>query len=454
VPAIGPAQLATLGAFALLVAFASATQDIAIDAWRIEASNDADELGLFTAAYQLGYRVAILIADAAILFFANHMGWPISYTIMAALMAVGLAASWLTPEPKRVETPKAAATEAVAGSGVSVEASRKAAGFFLLAAILCWVLPLLSGLKWLETFAIGGVHSQFGDVFSIIFAALAAGAFFRIPYTWIAGAAAIGVIVLVAFYGAITGADLIGGAPLFWPTMFCLAGSAMAAPPRIFDAFLGPLIEFMNHHGVKAALLILAMISVYRLPEFVIGPVAGPFYSDLGLSKDVVGGVRSSIGAVGSFAGIAVGGISVAALGFSRTLLIGAVLQGLGVASYALLAFLGPSIGLFSFAMATDNFCYAFAGVALVTYMSSLVSIGYTATQYALMSSLYTLFGKVLKGFSGAVVDGFQASGRTLMESYGLFYIGAGLIALPALALCIVLLARQPRRTPEPIPAG
>jgi PAT family beta-lactamase induction signal transducer AmpG len=455
-PMIGGAQLAILGAFALLVAFASATQDIAIDAWRIESANDSDELGLFTAAYQLGYRVALLVSDALILFFANHMGWPISYTIMAALMAVGLAATWFTPEPKRGVAPQTAAAQSAATGGASVEASQKAAGFFLLAAILCWVLPLLSGLKWLETFAIGGRHSQFGDVFSAIFALLAAGAFFRIRYTWIAGAAAIGVIVLVAFYGAITGADFIGGAPLFWPTMFCIAGSAMAAPPRIFDAFLGPLVEFMNHHGVKSAILILAMISVYRLPEFVIGPVAGPFYGDLGLSKDVVGGVRASVGAVGSFAGIIAGGVAVAALGFSRTLLIGAALQGLGVASYALLAFYGPSIGLFSFAMAADNFCYAFAGVALITYMSSLVSVGYTATQYALMSSLYTLFGKVLKGFSGAVVDGFQVSGRTLMESYGLFYIGAGLIAAPAMILCVVLLARQGKTKPEPsvLPTG
>jgi PAT family beta-lactamase induction signal transducer AmpG len=220
----------------------------------------------------------------------------------------------------------------------------------------------------------------------------------------------------------------------------------MAAPARIYDAYLGPLVEFRQHHGLTASVLILAMISVYRLPEFVIGPVAGPFYSDLGLSKDVVGGVRLSIGAVASFVGIAAGGISVAGLGFSRTLIIGAMLQGLGVASYALLAFNGPSIPLFSFAMASDNFCYAFAGVALITYMSSLTSVGYTATQYALMSSLYTLFGKFLKGFSGAIVEGFQASGRTLMESYGFFYIGAGLIAAPALILCVVLLARQPKR--------
>jgi PAT family beta-lactamase induction signal transducer AmpG len=448
-PLVSPTQLAALGAFALLVAFSSATQDISIDAWRIEASNDADELGLFTSAYQLGYRIALLISDALILIFANHLGWPLSYVIMAALMGVGLAASWFTPEPKRSEAPASKTAETEAAGGASVAASRKAAGFFLAAAALAWLVPYLSELKWLSTFALVGVHSQFGDVFAIIFLLLAAGAFFRIPYTWIAGAAAIGAIILVAFYGALAGVDYIGGAPLFWPTVFCLVGSAMAAPPRIFDAFLGPLIEFVKHHGLGSAALILLMISVYRLPEFVIGPVAGPFYSDLGLSKDVVAGVRASVGLVASIAGITAGGVCVASLGFSRTLLIGAVLQGLGVASFAMLAFNGPSIPLFSFAMAADNFCYAFAGVALITYMSSLTSIGYTATQYALMSSLYTLFGKFLKGFSGATVEGFQASGRTLMESYGLFYIGAGLIAAPALILCIILLARHGKPAAE-----
>ena len=168
------------------------------------------------------------------------------------------------------------------------------------------------------------------------------------------------------------------------------------------------------------------------------------------LSQLWYGGVRASVGLIASIAGIAVGGITVAALGFQRTLIIGAVLQGFGVAAFALLAFTGPDLGVFSFAMAADNFCYAFAGVALVTYMSSLTSVGYTATQYALLSSIYTIFGKFLKGFSGAVVDGFQTSGRTLMESYALFYVGAGLIAIPALVLCVVLLARKPK---EPVPA-
>src|SRR6185369_11976378 len=96
------AGLATVGAFALVVAFSSSTQDIVVDAWRIEAASDSDELGLLSSAYQLGYRFAILITDALILIMANHFGWNLSYGVMAALMIVGVAATFAAMEPRRV----------------------------------------------------------------------------------------------------------------------------------------------------------------------------------------------------------------------------------------------------------------------------------------------------------------------------------------------------------------
>src|SRR6185295_18674102 len=89
-----PGGLALLGAFALLVAFSSSTQDIVVDAWRIEAAENPDELGLLSSAYQLGYRFAVLISDSVILIAAAHLGWPISYDVMAGLMVVGLVATW------------------------------------------------------------------------------------------------------------------------------------------------------------------------------------------------------------------------------------------------------------------------------------------------------------------------------------------------------------------------
>jgi PAT family beta-lactamase induction signal transducer AmpG len=326
------AGLAPLGALALLVAFASSTQDIVVDAWRIEAAADSDELGLLSAAYQLGYRFALLTTDALILIAANHLGWPISYAAMAALMAVGLCASFVAAEPIRARKVFEAKAETA---------------------------PLSS-----------------------------------------------------------------------------LRG--------FFDAVIGPFAEFFRVYG-WLALLMLAMISFYRLPEFMMGPMANPFYHDLGLSKDTVGAVRASIGLVSSLLGITAGGFSALRFGYIRTLIIGVILQSVVIAGFAVLAYMGPDIRIFGAVMAADNFGIAFAGVALVTYMSSLTSLGYTATQYALLSSAYTYVGKFAKGFSGVIVERL-GTGRTLLEAYGLFFIGAGLLGIPALILCIVLAraVRQP----------
>jgi PAT family beta-lactamase induction signal transducer AmpG len=322
----GPTHgLAAAGVLALVVAFASATQDIVVDAWRIEAASDSDELGLLSAAYQLGYRAALLVTDALILISANHLGWSISYSMMAALMGVGICASTVAIEPPRTAPP---------------------------------------------------------------------------------------------------------GEPG--------SGSTRLGTIRGFtDAIVGPFAEFFRVHG-WLALLMLAMISLYRLPEFVMGPMANPYYHDLGLTKDAVGAVRGSIGLVGSLLGITAGGLSAVRFGYVRTLIFGLILQSLGTAAFALLASTGPDLRVFGSVMAFDNFGAAFAGVALVTYMSSLTSLGYTATQYALLSSAYTYVGKFAKGFSGVMVESL-ASGRTLLEGYALFFIGAGLLGIPALVLCVIL---------------
>jgi PAT family beta-lactamase induction signal transducer AmpG len=330
--------LTAVGALAVLVAFASSTQDIVVDAWRIEAASDSDELGLLSAAYQLGYRGALLVTDALILISANHLGWPISYTMMAVLMGVGVGATFAAIEPTR-QQPESGSHGA-------------------------------TGLRSLRGFA---------------------------------------------------------------------------------DAVIGPFAEFFRVYG-WVALLMLAMISLYRLPEFLMGPMANPYYHDLGLSKDTVGAVRASIGLVGSLLGIAAGGLSAVRIGYFRTLIIGLVMQSVVIAAFAILAYTGPDVRVFGTVMAVDNFGAAFAGVALVTYMSSLTTLGYTATQYALLSSAYTYVGKFAKGFSGVMVESL-ASGRTLLEGYALFFVGAGLLGVPALILCLVLARVQRTERQAPVPA-
>ena len=118
-------------------------------------------------------------------------------------------------------------------------------------------------------------------------------------------------------------------------------------------------------------------------------------------------------------------------------------------AAVALLT-LNHDVGVFTAVMALDNFAQAFAGVALVTYMSSLTSIGYTATQYALLSSTYAYLGKVLKGFSGSIVESLSAS-HGLMNAYAIFFVGAGAIGIPALILVFALARTTPARTSENI---
>jgi PAT family beta-lactamase induction signal transducer AmpG len=320
------AGLTTIIAFAVMVAFASATQDIVIDAWRIEASDGPEEMGLLTAAAAIGYRIAILVADAVIIAGAQHFGWPASYVAMAVLMGIGVAASLFAFEPSRAD------------------------------------------------------------------------------------------------------AVMQEQAPLWTPRGF-------------FDAVIGPFVQFFAAHKALGLLMLLA-IAAYRLPDFLMGPMYNPFYHDLGLSKDTVAIVRGATGLPSAFVGTAASGLFAIRFGLFRTLITGSILQGLGTASFALLT-ANHDLGLFTGVMALDQFAQSFAGVALIAYMSSLTSLGYTATQYALLSSTYAFLGKFLKGFSGQVVDGLSHS-QGLMGAYATAWIGTGLTAIPPVLL-VLLLARLSR---------
>ncbi|HVV64524.1 MAG TPA: MFS transporter [Rhizomicrobium sp.] len=320
--------LALLGILALVVAFASATQDVVIDAWRIESAQDAAELGLLTSAYTFGYRAAMLASEAVILPIAARIGWSASYVLYGALMAVGVAACLLAAEPIRAD-------EAMARNQA--------------------LAPLSSARG-------------------------------------------------------------------------------------VYDAIVGPFIVFFKTHGTFA-LLMLTAISLFQLPNFVMGPMANPLYHDIGLSKDVVGAVRGTVGLVAVFLGVAAGGFLSLRLGDMRALLAGGALQILGTALYAILPYAHGDL-VFSAVMAIDNFGIAVAGITLVAYMSSLTNLGYTATQYALLSSTYTWAGKILKGFSGAAVQGLAGS-YGLMNAYALFFLGAAAIGAPALILFAILNAKR-----------
>ena len=190
------------------------------------------------------------------------------------------------------------------------------------------------------------------------------------------------------------------------------------------------------------ALLMLLAITLFQLGYFVSGPMYNPMYVDIGLSKDMVGTIRGSVGLVAIFLGVALGGYLPLRLGLTPALLLGGAGQIIGTMLYAIVPYAHDPV-TFSAIMFADNFGIAIAGITLISYMSSLTSLGYTATQYALLSSAYALGGKFLKGFSGLVVDGLTPH-FGLMNAYALFFIGCGLIGVPSLLLFAFLGHRQP----------
>jgi MFS transporter, PAT family, beta-lactamase induction signal transducer AmpG len=208
----------------------------------------------------------------------------------------------------------------------------------------------------------------------------------------------------------------------------------------IFDAVAGPFIAFFKAHGTMAIIMLLA-ITLYRLPDFMRGPMVNPFFHDLGMSKDAIGWSRATIGLGSTFLGTIAAGLLSLRLGLMRTLILGAVLQSLGIAANALLIFTGTDLPMFMLVMGVDDFALGFAAISLVAYMSSLTSLGYVATQYALLSSAYALAGKFLKGFSGVIVDALAAR-FGLMDAFAVFFIGCAAIAIPSVLLFVLVAQR------------
>ncbi len=313
------AGILTVTLFAIVVAFASATQDIAVDAWRIEAAPD-DEQGLMAAAYQFGYRFALIAAGAGALYIAEFQSWNASYIVMALLMGVGLLAAIFAPRPLK-------------------EAAREAK-------------PV--------NFAV-----------------------------WLG------------------------------------------------QKIVGPFQDFFTRYGM-GALALLALIALYRLPEFLIGPLSSPFYHDLGFAKSEVATVTKLYGVWIGLFGAAAAGFCAVRFGLYPTVVAGAISQAAGVLAFVWLAQSHHSIPALTAAISADNFGGGFAGAALIAYMSSLTSPAYTATQYALFSSLYAFLGKLLAGFTGFLVEDMQKAGGDLMHAYGQFFLLCSLAGIPAVILAVL----------------
>jgi PAT family beta-lactamase induction signal transducer AmpG len=349
-----------IAVLAVATAFFAATQDIAIDAWRIE-STVADKQGAMAAAYQGGYRIALVVGQAGVFFIAEDYGWHIGYLSMAVLMAACMLATILVREP-------------VGETSSAAELRERRA------------------VEWLAARA----H-------------------------WPAGLRH-------------TGAFFVG-------------------------AFVGPVADFFGRYGVGLGLLIFAFIGSYRLTDFAMGTMTNPFYIDVGFTLKEIASVIKVFGLLCSLLGVFIGGLVVARFGRVGALFIGSILIIVSNINYSLFGTHGCHIpldcaqsGLFDFIqghfaargeatragvaaiVSFDNIAIGVHGTALIAFLSSLTSSKYTATQYAVLSSLYALPGKLLMGTSGFVVNAL---------GYGDFFLYTALLSVPGLLLLMWLSRRD-----------
>ena len=375
--------LGGLAIIAVLTGFASATQDIVIDAWRIEAV-DSSRQGAMAAAYQWGYRIANIVAGAVPLLLADRVGWHVSYAVMAAVMCIGVVAVLLAPqEEKHLVRP--ISTEGIAAAPV-LEWIEWAAR---LVVIVLGALLLGSGL--------GAKADMLSGLVRILGSPGLAEA---LQMAWTAKTTGIWLQLL----SVLAGFAVVAAATLPLPNIRTRPGVFLC------HAFGDPLADIFHRFG-KRALLILALICLYRLSDFVLN-IMNAFYQDIGFSLTEIAEVRKVFGVGASLIGVFIGGVSIARLGVMRSLVIGAVALPITNTIFGWLALQGPHVSALLVAIGIDNIVSAYAGTCLIAYMSSLTGIGFTATQYALFSSLYSLPGKLVASQSGRVVEAVAHSAQ------------------------------------------
>jgi len=350
--------------FGLVVAFSSATQDIAVDAFRIEAT-DESLLGPTAASYQLGYRIAVLAAGAGALYIAEFGSWPLAYRVMAALALIGITTTLVTAEPER-----RVAAGTVEREGKVAEFAERYAG-------------LSPTLREPLIFVYGAIVCPFVDFF--------------VRYRW---------------------------------------------------------------HG----LVLLAFIGLFRLSDIAMGVMANPFYIDMGFSLTDIANVTKIYGFVMSILGTTLGGVLVFRVGAARLLAVTAFLLAASNLTFSWLAVVGrPDTAMLAVAISIDNLVTGVSGSVFIAFLSSLTNTAYTATQYALFSSLMLLPGKLIAGYSGLIVDWLQGSARDVAAfaalldwfaaapkfgGYAIFFAYTALLGLPALVLAMVVRRHFEKETP------
>ncbi|MEX1297975.1 MAG: MFS transporter [Desulfotignum sp.] len=391
-PASGHHPLTVMALAAVMLGFSSATQDIVIDAYRIESA-PVDLQAMMASAYIGGYRVGMLVAGAGALVLAEGFGstrggyrfeaWQATYLIMAGMMAVGMITALVIDEPASDYNPADAYGSKTYLAGLAL---------FSLAAAVFVLVFYSSGIFLQEP------GFQLGQ--------------------WLKNPILAGFLVESVRLGAgILAAVLVGRLGLFF---------RMVNPKMVTDSYVAPVLDFFNRYRLSLAWLILAVVGLYRISDIVLGVISNVFYQDLGFTKSQIASVVKTFGLFMTIAGGFAGGLLSIRYGVIRILFLGALLAAATNLLFMILAFHGHNLFLLYVVIAADNLAAGLASAAFVAFLSSLTSIRFTAVQYAVFSSLMTLIPKIFGGYSGTMVD---AAG------YPAFFLITFLMGLPVLVL-------------------
>jgi PAT family beta-lactamase induction signal transducer AmpG len=383
---------------AVLLGFSSATQDVVIDAYRIESAA-AEFQAMMSASYIAGYRIGMLIAGAGALFLASYFGtspeqyeasaWQMTYFIMAACMLIGIVTTLLIREPE------------VAPATRPQSASDYAGLFFTFVVAVSGFIAVFAASSDLAEQFKQGLAEQVNN----------------------APLAAV-LIELLRLSVAVCVALVLA--------RFCLRFDWVNAT-LLKRSYVEPVQDFFHRYGWSLAWLLLALVGLYRISDIVLGVIANVFYQDMGFTKPQIATVVKTFGLFMTIFGGFLGGILAVRYGVMRILFLGAVLSAATNLLFMLLAGMGNEIWMLYVVISADNLSAGLASAAFIAFLSSLTNISFTAVQYAIFSSLMTLLPKMLGGYSGGMVESL---------GYQWFFILTALIGLPVLLL-IALAAKR-----------
>lgn len=397
-------HLSWLIAIAVLVAFASATQDIAIDAYRLEIADD-DRQAALAASYMSGYRIAALLASAGALYIAEgfgstgfsykHTAWAGTYMLFGLLMLPALLTSLKMREPPvSLRTQLSAARYGLAHQLISV---------FVLIVLLISVPAMLTQLY----------NTDFVDVL------------FN-DMSWLELLMQDRAFLRALLYTILT--------------MLCLSSFGR----RGLAPVLTPINDFVLRYRWQAFLL-LGLIATYRMSDTVMGAMANVFYIDQGFTKDQIAGVSKVFGLVMTLLGAALGGLLIVRFSILPILFVGGVASAGTNLLFLMLAGMGPNLKMLILTISLDNFSSGMATSAFVAYLASLTNLKFSATQYALLSSIMLLLPRLIAGYSGVMVEKF---------GYHDFFMYTTLMGVPTLLLIALQWRISQRKsaavTPEP----